>query len=152
MFNIKMFSVLLFILALSIISNKLQYDRLHNLNTILTQLESDKKGLDGTITQLKDEMEQQKMDCKVSLSEAIRLTKESSRLSCTNTHLADKIDLIAQKEYQKADKGGAYVQEIHKDKAIEEAPRVAKLDDVIPDCDELCRVLDEAYRAAKGSH
>lgn len=152
MFNIKMFSVLLFILALSIISNKLQYDRLHNLNTILTQLESDKKGLDGTIAQLKGEMEQQKMDCKVSLSEAISLTKQSSILSCTDTQLNEKIDLIAQKEYQKADKGGAYVQEIHKDKAVEAAPRVAKLDDVIPDCDELCRVLDEAYRAAKGSH
>lgn len=152
MFNIKMFSVLLFILALSILSNKLQYDRLHNLNTVLAQLEQDKKGLDGTITQLKGEMEQQKADCKLSLSEAIRLTKESSRLSCTKTHLSDEIDLIAEKQYQKDHEGGAYVQKIHKVEATEKAPRLAKLNDVIPDCDELCRVLDEAYRAAKGSH
>lgn len=151
MFNIKVFSVLVFILLLSILGNKMQYDKLYDLSKTIEQLEKDKQGLDKTISDLRVVIDESKESCKANIAQAIQLHKLNYKLTCTSYNLNEKIDLIGEKERQIQDKGGAYVREIDKGSRIETAPRLAKLDDVIPDCGELCRVLDEAYRAAKGS-
>ena len=155
--SLKWYAVMFSLLLLSAWGNKLQYDKNDKLQDEIVQLNKDKQGLDDTILKLQEMVEESKASCKANISQAIELTNKTNALSCQGQGLNAKIDSMSKNKANKAVSFDVLAKPMQQtsekgDRGGNEdgSPRLADLDDVIPDCGELCRVLDAAYSAAKG--